>query len=118
MTSMLSQLNLDAILRDRLGSDRKTIAEFCNRCKIIEFSLFGSVLRDDFRQTGDDPSDIDILVMFSPQNSWNLFDTINMQRELESMFQRSVDFIFKENLENPYRRAEILNTYQIVYAVE
>jgi uncharacterized protein len=118
MTSTIPQLNLDIILRDRLGTDRETIVEFCKRCKITEFSLFGSVLRDDFRQAGEDPSDIDVLVVFAPQNGWNLFDTMNMQRELEALFQRTVDFIFKENLENPYRRAEILGTYRVVYTAE
>ena len=35
------------------------LAEFCAKWKIVEFALFGSVLRDDF---GPD-SDIDVLVI-------------------------------------------------------
>jgi predicted nucleotidyltransferase len=38
------------------------IADFCDRWSIIEFALFGSVLRNDFR----DDSDIDILVTIKP----------------------------------------------------
>lgn len=36
----------------------ENIAEFCHKWKVIEFALFGSVLRDDFRPD----SDIDRLV--------------------------------------------------------
>ncbi len=40
---------------------KEKIAEFCKKWKIREFSLFGSVLREDFRPD----SDIDVLVTFS-----------------------------------------------------
>jgi len=36
--------------------------EFCQRWQVNEFSLFGSVLRDDFRTD----SDVDVLVSFNP----------------------------------------------------
>ena len=39
----------------------KRIHEFCNRWQVIEFALFGSVLRQDFRPD----SDIDIMVRFN-----------------------------------------------------
>jgi len=42
---------------------RKKIAEFCKRWSITEFSVFGSVLRGDFRPV----SDIDVLVSIDPQ---------------------------------------------------
>jgi hypothetical protein len=32
----------------RLSIPKKQIREFCRRWKVVEFSLFGSVLRDDF----------------------------------------------------------------------
>jgi predicted nucleotidyltransferase len=32
------------------------IASFCDRWKITEFALFGSILRDDFRSDGDTAS--------------------------------------------------------------
>ena len=40
---------------------KEKITEFCKKWKIREFSLFGSVLREDFRPD----SDIDVLVTFS-----------------------------------------------------
>jgi len=42
------------------------IEEFCRRWKIRDFSLFGSVLREDFRPD----SDVDVLVSFEPEAEW------------------------------------------------
>ncbi|WOB43779.1 hypothetical protein HNI00_11915 [Thermoleptolyngbya oregonensis NK1-22] len=36
------------------------IVEFCDRWQVVEFALFGSVLREDFRPD----SDIDVMVQF------------------------------------------------------
>jgi uncharacterized protein len=38
------------------------IADFCDRWQVVEFSLFGSILRDDFRPD----SDVDVMVEFAP----------------------------------------------------
>jgi len=91
---------------------RKKIGEFCKRWSITEFSLFGSVLRDDFRPD----SDIDVLVSIDPNAQIGLFEIAQMQIELENIFKRSVDMIEKEGLRNPYRRHEILSTAQVIYA--
>ncbi|WNZ26522.1 nucleotidyltransferase family protein [Leptolyngbya sp. NK1-12] len=97
---------------DRITASAGQIAEFCQRWKIIEFAFFGSVLRDDFRPD----SDIDVLVTFSPDSSWSLFDWVDMKDELEALFGRKVDIADKEGLKNPYRRQEILRTQQVIYA--
>ena len=91
---------------------RKKIAEFCKRWGITEFSVFGSVLRDDFRPD----SDIDVLVSINPNTQIGLFEIARMQIELENMFKRPVDLVEKEGLLNPYRRREILSTAQVIYA--
>jgi uncharacterized protein len=97
--------------RKKFTIPRKKIAEFCKRWSIIEFSVFGSVLRDDFRPD----SDIDVLVSIDPKAHIGLFELIDMQIELEKMFKRPVDLVEKEGLRNPYRRREILMTAQVVY---
>jgi uncharacterized protein len=91
---------------------RKKIGEFCKRWSITEFSLFGSVLRDDFRPD----SDIDVLVSIDPNAQIGLLEIAQMQIELENIFKRSVDMVEKEGLRNPYRRHEILSTAQVIYA--
>jgi len=91
---------------------RKKIEEFCKRWRIMEFSVFGSVLREDFRPD----SDIDVLVSIDPKAQIGLFEIIDMKIELEKMFKRPVDIVEKEGLRNPYRRKEILRTAQVIYA--
>ena len=91
---------------------RRKIAAFCKRWSITEFSLFGSVLREDFRPD----SDIDVLVSIAPEAHISLFEIARMQIELENMFKRPVDLVEKEGLRNPYRRREILSTAQVIYA--
>ena len=53
----------------RIILDQKKIAEFCQRWKITEFALFGSVLRNDFRSD----SDVDVLVTFASQFALDSF---------------------------------------------
>ncbi len=100
------------LLTKRIPFNAAKIAAFCKRWKISEFSLFGSVLREDFRPD----SDVDVLVSFHEQAGWSLWDLIDMQEELESMFGRKVDLVEKEALRNPYRRHSILNGREVVYA--
>lgn len=44
----------------KIEVSQDAIASFCQRWKITEFALFGSILRDDFRQD----SDVDVLISF------------------------------------------------------
>lgn len=98
--------------RKKFRLPRKKIAEFCKRWSITEFSLFGSVLRDDFRPD----SDIDVLISIAPSAHISLFELARMQIELEKLFKRPVDLLEKEALRNPYRKQEILKTAQVIYA--
>lgn len=89
-------------VKERLKASPSQIADFCQRWNIIELALFGSILRDDFRPD----SDIDILASFSPNTSWNIFDLMQMQEQLESMLGRTVDLTQKQQLNNPFKRAK------------
>ena len=106
--------HLQAMISDRCHVTRSQVVDFCQRWHVVEFAVFGSVLRDDFR----DDSDIDVLVTLAPNHGLNLFDWIDMQQELEVLFNREVDLVDKRGLKNPYRRSEIMNTRQIIYASE
>ena len=96
----------------RIPIDRGKIAGFCSRWKILEFSLFGSVLREDF---GPD-SDVDVLVTFHPDARWSLFDFVDMQEELKALFGRDVDLVETEGLRNPFRRRSILRSREVIHA--
>ncbi|MGC9524132.1 MAG: hypothetical protein ACP5D7_01170 [Limnospira sp.] len=54
MTTQIS----DRQIYDRLGITPEQLAEFCQRWQIVELALFGSILRDDFK-------DLPSLVSFS-----------------------------------------------------
>jgi len=90
------------------------ITEFCERWKIEEFALFGSVLRSDFQSD----SDLDVLVTFSVVARWGLFDVVHMKDELEDIFGRQVDLVSRRGVEmsrNPVRRKAILSSAKVIY---
>ena len=96
----------------KISVSKEKIRELCQRWGIIEYSLFGSVLRDDFNEE----SDIDVLVVFADDAEIGLFEIAKIKLELEALYGRSVDVTEKASLRNPYRRDEILKTAQVFYA--
>ena len=99
----------------RIDVPAEAIAEFCRKWQIVEFSLFGSVLRDDF---GPD-SDVDVLVAFAPQTRYTLFDMVHMEDELRGLFKRNVGLVEREAIQrspNYLGRRAILGTAEAVYA--
>jgi predicted nucleotidyltransferase len=99
-------------MNHRLGASSEKLAAFCRKWKITEMSLFGSVLREDFRPD----SDVDVLVSFAPEAKWSLLDLPRMQVELSIILGRSADLVDINGLRNPFRRREILATREVVYA--
>ena len=91
---------------------RAGIDEFCKKWNVLEFSIFGSVLRDDFRED----SDIDVLVEFEKDSRYSLFDLVDMQDQLRQLFGRDVDLLEKAALRNPFRKKSILDNRKIMYA--
>ena len=96
----------------RINFSIHQVVEFCKRWQVTEFSLFGSVLRDDFRPD----SDVDVLVSFNPTAPWSLFDLVTMQDELQKIFGRTVDLVEREGLRNPFRKRSILSSREVIYA--
>ncbi|MEA2237725.1 MAG: uncharacterized protein QOC81_2449 [Thermoanaerobaculia bacterium] len=87
--------------------DKEKLRDFCRRWKITEFSLFGSVVRDDFGPE----SDVDVMVRFADDAGWSLFDEVHMEDELVAIFGRDVDLLTRRAVErsrNPIRRDSIL----------
>ena len=73
-----------------------------------------SVLRDDFRPD----SDVDVLVSFTPDARWGLFDLVHMEDELAAILGRKVDLVEREAVErseNYIRRRHILESEEPVY---
>jgi predicted nucleotidyltransferase len=59
---------------------------------------------------------VDVLVSFNPAAPWSLFDLMTMQDELQEIFGRPVDLVEREGLRNPFRKRNILNNREVIYA--
>jgi predicted nucleotidyltransferase len=104
---------LQSASKSRVPFDLDRVVEFCREWKVVEFSLFGSVLRDDFRPD----SDVDVLVAFARDADWDYWDDwVAMNQELESIFGRTVDLVERKTVINPYKRHHILSHREIIYA--
>ncbi|PKO02287.1 MAG: DNA polymerase subunit beta [Chloroflexi bacterium HGW-Chloroflexi-5] len=102
------------MLNQQLILPIKKIISFCQKWNVVEFALFGSVLRSDFNQS----SDVDVLVTFAPDSQTSLFDLAQMQIELQEIFSRPVDLVEKSSLKNPYRKSEISESALVVFQSE
>jgi uncharacterized protein len=86
------------------------ITDFCQRNQISKLSLFGSVLRDDFRPD----SDVDILIELRPGKSIGFLGLAEWEIELTEMIGRKVDLRFPEELSR-YFRQKVLDSAQVIY---
>jgi predicted nucleotidyltransferase len=96
----------------KIDIDEKLIISLAKKYKIKELALFGSVLREDF----SDKSDIDILIKFTDDNDYSLFDLFEIRDEFEKVLGKEVDLIEKDSLRNPYRRDNIIRNSKVIYA--
>ena len=97
----------------RIDIDREKIGEFCRRNGIRKLSLFGSVLRDDFRPD----SDVDFLVEFQPEKRIGYLGLAGLELELEEMLGREVDLRTPQELSR-YFRDEVVAGAELQYAEE
>jgi predicted nucleotidyltransferase len=88
------------------------IKAFCVRFGVEEFSLFGSVLRDDF---GPD-SDVDVMLQFRAGHGFTFENTPEIYDALKKIFGREVDVIEKGRIKNPFRRHAIMSSYRVIHA--
>ena len=89
------------------------IVALCREHHVQELSLFGSVLREDFR----DDSDVDMLVLFQPGAPIGILELAALQRKLGTLLHRNVDLVPKSGLKRAIKD-EVLNSARIIYAEE
>ena len=94
----------------RLPISRDKIAAFCEKNEIRKFSLFGSVLRDDFGPE----SDVDALAEFKPGVRFGLFELMDMQDELSAIVGRRAE-IFEFRSLRPWMQEEVAGTMELFY---
>ena len=95
----------------RFEKQRKALAEFCRAYGIKRLSLFGSVLRDDFRPD----SDVDVLVQYRLDAVIGL-KIITMEDELSKLFDGHKVDIVNEKYLNRRLRERILKSAEVQYA--
>lgn len=100
------------ISKGHIGIPKEQIAEFSRRHHIRKLSLFGSVLRDDYRPH----SDVDVLVEFEPGHGPGFIGLMKMEMELSSLLGgRKVDLVTEKFL-NRRIRDQVLANAEIQYA--
>jgi len=88
------------------------IETFCRKNYIIKMYLFGSALRDEFKQD----SDIDILVEFDKDHIPGLMDLAGMEIDLAEMIGSKVDLRTPSELSR-YFRDDVLKKARVEYAL-
>ena len=89
----------------KIDIPRDKIAEFCKKNHIRKLSLFGSVLREDFKPG----SDVDVLVEFEKGQVVGFLRLAGMEIELSEILGYKVDLRTPAELSR-YFRQEVLDT--------
>jgi len=98
-------MNLIDVNKDKL-------IELCNKHKVKELYLFGSILTKKFNET----SDIDLLIQFHQIELLDYFDNyMDLKEELEQLFHRPVDLVENQAIRNPIFRRIIEREKQLIY---
>lgn len=95
----------------RIEIDTNRIREFRSKWHVSELAVFGSVLREDFRED----SDVDVMVSFLPSAHIGLVAFSKMELELSEIIGRRVDLVTKGGLK-PLIRDSILSQSETLYA--
>lgn len=95
----------------RIDLDQEAVEAFCRKHGLRKLSLFGSVLRDDFRPD----SDVDVLVEFRQGVRAGYLTMAAMERELSQLLGRRVDLRTPAELSR-YFRDDVLRAAEVRYA--
>ena len=99
------------ITATNISVSKNQIESFCQRHHIRKLSLFGSVLRNDFKPD----SDIDVLVEFE-QGRVPGFGIVTMEDELTKIMGRKVDLRTPSDL-SKYFREQVVRDARVQYEV-
>jgi uncharacterized protein len=95
-----AQMGSTHLLNRRLKINRPELAGFCRMHHIQKLSLFGSILRDDFKPE----SDVDVLVEFQPGKTPGFLKLAAMEEELSNLIGgRKVDLRTPQDLSRHFR---------------
>ncbi len=102
-------MNLFTILKER-NSD---FVKICALHKVEKIYAFGSSITNHFDFA---KSDIDLIVELAIQDPIEYGETLlSLWNTLESFFNRKVDLLTEESIQNPYLRKSIESTKKLIY---
>jgi len=88
------------------------IRHLCSKHKVNKLYVFGSVLRDNFKNE----SDIDLVVDFEKVDLNDYADNyFDLKDQLELIFNRRVDLLEEKGIRNPFLRRQIDSEKQLIY---
>jgi len=96
-----------------IDTQKKELAELCQRYGVRRLELFGSAAQGRF-----DPqhSDIDFVVDFAEEHPLGAFEQyFGFKEALEQLFERSVDLVEEKAIRNPYFRQAIAQDRMMIY---
>ena len=96
-----------ALVENRLADLRRLCAEH----NIRRLHLFGSAAAGDFT----DQSDLDFLVEFKPEAYQSTWFYIDVLLELRKMFDRKIDLLDTETVDNPFLAKSVNETKVLLY---
>jgi len=103
-------------LKERLELSQDELAEYCQRWRVTELSVIGSVPPGDVGADGP----VEFLVRFEPDVMRRYADAVAMERELAELTGRDVELVDYRSVtdwsDNYIRREAILESAQTVYA--
>ena len=92
---------------------RLALIELCQRYRVLELQLFGSAAAGAFVPA---TSDLDFVAEFADTQNTDYADRYyDFAESLERLFNRPVDIVTKRAIRNPYFRAEVERTAQVLY---
>ncbi len=102
-------MNLNSLIKER-GSD---FIDLCKQHKVSKLYAFGSSITGHF-----DPikSDIDVVVDLDIKDPLEYGETLlSFWDNLETFFNRKVDLLTEDSINNPYLRKSIESTKKLIY---
>jgi len=92
---------------------RLAVSELCRRYRVRQLRLFGSAATGAFVPA---TSDLDFVAEFADTQAADYADRyFDFAEALEHLFNRPVDVLTQRAIRNPYFRAEVERTAQVIY---
>ncbi|HBS88664.1 MAG: nucleotidyltransferase [Bacteroidetes bacterium GWF2_38_335] len=97
---------------DLINRNKDKLEKLCEKHKVNELYVFGSILTDEFNEL----SDIDFLIQFLHVDLPEYFDNyMDLKEKLEALFNRPVDLVEDQAIRNPVFRKVVDRNKILIY---